>query len=99
MSALRWEVAARDVPGVGRVAFVVPVISEDMPPQLKNALAARRLATIEGKCPCGATLHLPNREQRRRAQRSGRQLSATVAHEPACDAADERITALLRAAR
>lgn len=70
-----------------------------MSPALRDAIALRRIATIEGTCPCGAVLSLPNREARRRAQRDGRQLRATVAHEPDCAATDDRIAALAEAAR
>lgn len=94
--ALRWDLTTRDVPGIGRVAFVQPVVSESMGPELREAIALRRIATIEGRCPCGAVLYLPNREARRKAKRDGRQLHATVQHEPSCDATDDRIIALVR---
>lgn len=98
-AALRWDLTTRDIPGVGLVAYVLPVVSEDLPPQLREAVICRRLAAVEGRCPCGATVTLPNREQRRRAAREGRQLTTTVEHEPDCPASDDRITALVRAAR
>lgn len=94
-TALRWEVTIRNVLGVGRVAYVLPVVTEELPPQLREAVVRRRLAALEGRCPCGATMTLPNRAERRRAARDGRQLSTTVEHETDCPASDDRIAALV----
>lgn len=99
MTGLQWEVATRDVPGVGRVAYVLPVVSELLEPQLREAVVCRRLAALESRCPCGATVTLPNREQRRRAARKGRTLTTTVEHEPDCPASDDRLAALIRNSR
>lgn len=98
-TVLRWEVTTRDVRGVGRVAYVLPVASEELPPQLREAVVRRRLAALEGRCPCGAIVSLPNRRQRRRAARDGRTLTTTVEHEPDCSATDDRLVALVRADR
>jgi len=95
VNGLRWDFAVRDVPGIGRVAYVLPVASEELPPQLREAVLRRRLAALEGRCPCGATVTLPNRAERRRAARDGRQLSTTVEHEADCPASDDRIAALV----
>ncbi len=99
MSGLQWDFTVRDVPGVGRVAYVLPVVSEQLAPQLLEAVVCRRLAALEGRCPCGATVTLPNRAERRRAVREGRTLTTTVEHEPDCPASDDRLAALARDSR
>jgi hypothetical protein len=40
----------------GRVLFVVPTVPDGASPALKNALALRRSALLEGECGCGARL-------------------------------------------
>lgn len=99
MSGLQWDFTVRDVPDVGRVAYVLPVVPEDAPASVREAIVRRRLAALEGRCPCGATVSLPNRRQRRRAARDGRTLTTTVEHEPDCSATDDRLVALVRASR
>lgn len=34
--------------------IVVPILKEDFPTDLKEALARRRLMALTGRCPCGA---------------------------------------------
>jgi len=99
VSGLQWDFTVRDVRGVGRVAYVLPVVSEQLAPQLLEAVVCRRLAALEGRCPCGATVTLPNRAERRRAVREGRTLTTTVEHEPDCPASDDRLAALARDSR
>lgn len=95
MSAgLRWDLTTRDVQGIGRVGFVLPVLSEDLPPDLREAVIRRRLAVLGDGCPCGARAVLPNRDARRRAAQEHRQLAMTVIHEHDCPASDDRIVAL-----
>lgn len=95
MNGLEWDCTVQDMPGVGRVAYVLPVVSEGSPAPVREAVVRRRLAALEGRCPCGATVTLPNRERRRRAAREGRTLTTTVQHEPDCPASDDRLVALV----
>jgi hypothetical protein len=95
MAAL--ELIGVHLPDGERAVFIVPAIRDDWPPALKDALAIRRRATIEGTCPrCGATWTLPNREERRRSRADRRILHAWMAHEPDCPAGDERLLAMAR---
>lgn len=83
--------------GGERVMFLLPTIRDEYPPELKDALAIRREATIRGRCPrCGATWTLPNRAERRRAVRERRILHTLMEHEPGCSATTEHIVALVR---
>jgi hypothetical protein len=70
----------------GRVAFVLPAIPAGAPVDVRNGLAARRVAAIRGVCDCGA----------RRDVRPGR---VAFIHEHNCPASDEAIAAAWRAWR
>jgi hypothetical protein len=85
-----------DVPGVGRVAFVMPTIDEDWPTELKDAMAIRRQATIDGECQCGATFRLPSRAQRRAAAKDGAMLHISIAHTDPCPASDHMLDEIAR---
>ena len=67
--------------------FVLPKLTEDMPTDLKDALAIRREATISGRCKCGAALSI--------ATAAGGFASAVMNHEQDCPASDRNIHALL----
>jgi hypothetical protein len=46
------------IPGTSnrRVLYLLPPIHDDLPSELKNAIALRNSCTVEGECPaCGAT--------------------------------------------
>jgi hypothetical protein len=93
------ELVGLRLPDGERAVFIVPAIRDDWPPALKDAVAIRRRATIEGTCPrCGASWRLPNRDERRRAVRERRVIHLWMAHEPDCPAGDERLLALAREA-
>lgn len=58
---LRDEVVVFHRAGVGNVAAVLPVIPEGAPYKVREGIARRRITTLTGKCPCGATLDLRDR--------------------------------------
>jgi len=62
---------------VGPAVFNTPIIRDSYPPELKNALLARRDALFKGECPCGA------RWSMRRDER--------MQHVPACAASDQSL--------
>ena len=53
------------------VAFVLPRIPDDAPEEIREGIARRRITAVEGTCPCGAGLTLPNHAARRKAARAG----------------------------
>lgn len=68
---------------IGRILFLVPGLVESDPPEVRDAIAARREASIRGRCPtCGA----------RRRLRAGR---LDFRHENWCGAGDERLGELI----
>ena len=85
--AVRYDYISGDVQGL-RTLFVVPRIPEDAPTSVHEGIARRWLATITGRCPCGAERPKLNREQRRKvARRKARYLGiADIAHENDCPA-------------
>jgi hypothetical protein len=78
--------------------YVLPDPGTVTDPRVQLALMWRNHATLTGRCPaCGG--RGPNRAERRRLAREGRDKVTTAAfrHEPECPAADEQIVALIRA--
>jgi hypothetical protein len=70
-------------------AFVVPALPDDATETVREGIARRRLATINGECPCGARRPRLSRELRRRLKRaSGEQefFSVDIEHEVDCPA-------------
>jgi hypothetical protein len=78
------------------VAFLLPSVPDDAPDAVREGIARRRITAVEGTCPCGAGLILPNRAARRAAKRAGGQIRMTVEHEPDCPAVDETLIAAIR---
>lgn len=76
-----------------RVAIVDSVIPEDGPSELREGLARRASVNQGGRCPCGATIELPNRATRRAAQRAGTALEIEVVHEMDCPASTRNVLA------
>jgi hypothetical protein len=66
--------------------FGLPVIvekfdlSDDLPCDLKEALARRQIVSAGGTCPCGARAIPPNRAARRRAVRRGQPVIVSEVH-------------------
>jgi len=70
----------------------LPSISDDLPSEMKSALAVRREATLTGACECGATFSYPSQAERREAQRQGQPLHCTMEHEEHCRVTDDGIS-------
>lgn len=86
--ALRGDAILGQVDG-DRTLFMLPAIADDAPPLVREGLARRRLVMLTGQCPCGANLVMPNRAQRRAAQRRREPVRVAVAHERDCPAVDD----------
>ena len=95
MIHLGADLTFRHVPGVGRVAYVLPVVPEAAPAEAREGLARRRVVAHTGRCPCGARMVLPNRAERRAARRHRTVGHVRVEHEPDCPARDDRLRFLL----
>ena len=78
------------------VAFVLPTVPDEAPEAVREGLARRRITAIEGRCPCGGRLILPNREARRRAKRTGEEIRMRVEHEDDCPAIDDTLIPAIR---
>jgi hypothetical protein len=92
----RFDLAIAEIGDGDPVAFVLPRIPDDAPEAIREGVARRRITAIDGKCPCGAQLVLPNRAARRKAARTGEQIRMTVEHEDDCPAVDEALIAAIR---
>lgn len=69
-----------------RSAYVGPGLDDTLPPLVLEGLTRRRLVALGQSCPCGASMAVPNRQQRRAAHRRGPVLVVQVEHDPACPA-------------
>lgn len=67
-----------------KAMFVLPFATYDAPAWLHRALETRALATIAGRCPCGATYD-------RSEVRAGEVHTPAMEHEPGCPAVDPRL--------
>jgi hypothetical protein len=78
----------------GEPAVIIDsAIPDSAPPELREGLARRALVNQGDPCPCGATLVMPNRAERRAARRAGTQLQAKVQHQVDCPASMRNILA------
>ncbi len=73
------SIGGQDQYMVGPVLVSVPVLRDDYPDDLKDAIERRRRAGLTGRCDCGAT---------RQLTRKGRM---EMCHEDDCIATDERL--------
>jgi len=83
MTAREFTVVADDDRVIG---YVLPELPEGAPRDVLEGLTRRRLTALNGQCPCGATMTLPNRAERRRATRRGVAFRIRVEHELDCPA-------------
>jgi hypothetical protein len=67
-SPVEGELIVRNLDGT-RVAYLLPVIPDDAPPLVREGIARRRLAALEGRCPCGGRSPF-NRATRRQLART-----------------------------
>lgn len=90
---------ALDLPGVGRVGVILPIVHEDAHPSVREGVARRRLCLLTGECPCGARVTMPNRATRRAMRRdherdSGAVWQVSVLHADDCPAGDPALDRL-----
>lgn len=93
---LRDDVVLGEVDGVPTM-FVVTAIPDDAPAAVREGIARRRLATLNGVCPCGAVRPRLTRQQRRAIQRGRFHGHAAIEHEDGCPAIDATLVPLVRA--
>ena len=86
---------------IGGLKALVEIVPppDGAPPAIVDAFARRAHANIHGRCACGGRIQLPNRAQRRAAERKHRPASARFEHEPNCNVTDENILAAVAAWR
>lgn len=77
--ALLGTAGGQDIYQVGPTVVAIPILRDDYPPELKDAIDRRRRAGLTGRCDCGAV---------RQLTRKGR---LQYDHEPSCDASDFRV--------
>lgn len=99
---LATEHIIREYPDGNRVLYVVPVVPDDAPEVIREALVRRRIATIGGTCPCGESTITLTRQQRRTRHRAATKRQANVIygvfeHARDCPAGDGLLFPLLRA--
>ncbi|MCU1591673.1 MAG: hypothetical protein JWP11_2929 [Frankiales bacterium] len=86
---------ALDLPCVGRIGLLLPVVRDADPPHVREGQARRRLTLLTSECPCGARIAPPNRPARRAMKRDlargGGLWEVRVQHEPDCPAGDPRL--------
>lgn len=89
-------IAFREVDGE-RVGYLLPDVPEDAPAEIREGVARRNVVALGGACPCGATLRLPNRAERRRAARTGQPVHVEHEHENEndCPAITETLAAAI----
>lgn len=99
---IRYDVTVIEYCGL-RTAVVLPIPPEGAPASVVEGITRRRLAMIEGACPCGAGRPGLSREQRRPAarglSRTDVAVSITVEHEAGCPATDELLLPAIEAWR
>jgi hypothetical protein len=73
--------------------LATPVVDHpDMTDREREITETRTATEMTGQCPrCGARVTLPNRRTRRAAKLARRHLTAVVAHESGCPAADRSV--------
>jgi hypothetical protein len=99
---VRTEPIVRTLPDGRRALYLLPVIPDDAPDPIREAIARRRLAALTGDCPCGVSGEPLTRQQRRarqrrEAKRQTRLVQTVFEHEHDCPAGDQRLIPLLRA--
>ena len=83
----------------GRVAVLMPQLPEHLAtPHLLDIYAKRLRANLEGVCPeCAATVTMPKRHERRRAEKLGLPPQATMEHSTSCPVGDDGFRRAMRA--
>lgn len=92
MNKIHDQVLIADV-GADRALIVTSVIPEDAPADVREGLARRLVVSTGGRCPCGAEMVMPNRQERRAAMHGGEVVHVAIWHESDCPAGEELLTA------
>jgi hypothetical protein len=90
------ELIVRDLDGM-KVAYLLPVIPDDAPQQVREGIARRRLAALEDRCPCGGRSPLNRATRRWLARQRGKVAYLGFAHETSCPAIDDTLVEAIRA--
>ena len=92
------ELIVRDIDGL-RAAYLLPIVPDDAPEQIREGLVRRRLAVLTDACPCGGKSSPQNRAARRRLAKTRRGQVAYLAfeHEPTCPAGDDVLVDAIKA--
>ena len=78
------------------VGHVLPPIPDDAASELKDALVARRRASLTGACPaCGAGVVVHGGDRKLRDAKPGEIVRGTMAHDDWCVASDAGIAQLV----
>lgn len=94
----KWHAATGYNAVLDQEAMVMmPELPMDAPDQLARAWEMRLQANVTGLCPnCGASVGMPNRHERRRAQKLGETIMhGTMAHSDECPVSDAGLRELL----
>jgi hypothetical protein len=86
------------IAGMKALVEIVPP-PDGAPAAIVDAFARRAQANIHGRCACGGRIEVPNRAQRRAAQRKHQPARARFEHEPNCNVTDENLVAAVKAWR
>jgi hypothetical protein len=92
-----WDLAIAESHDGETIAFVPPHVPNDAPDAVREGIARRRITAVDGECPCGARLVLPNRAERRKAARTGQATRITGEHEDDCAVVDAALVAAVKA--
>lgn len=82
--------------GGKKALYVLPVASEDMPPEIREGIVRRRLAVLHGRCPCGGRKDL-DRAARRALARKDNVTVWGFQHADGCPAVDDVLVEAIRA--
>ena len=74
----------------GKVMYVLPRVTPEMPDELAEAITRRRQATLEGTCACGGS-----RDRHTPAAKRGHVVHDTFWHEDDCIAHEDAINDIL----
>lgn len=81
----QWQASITTIEGVP-TAVIGPVIPENAPERIREGMARRNVVNAGGRRPCGATMPMPNRAERRVARKTRTPMRVVVQHESGCPA-------------
>ena len=89
--------AVRVLPTGERALLVLPAVTADAPPLVREGIRRRQLVLMTDICPCGGRAVLPSREVRRAAAKGKQVARFAVRHEDDCPAIDDVLLERTRA--